>query len=134
MQTSKKGLDLIKEEEGFESRVYKDIAGFVTIGYGHKVTAVDDFPVSGITLEKGEQILIEDAHHVEFFLNKYLEEMHACINQNQFDALVDFGFNLGVWALNQMLHHGIAQVPIQIVRWTHANGNPVHGLEARRAK
>jgi lysozyme len=54
------------------------------------------------------------------------------VNQNQFDALVDFGFNLGVGALQTMLSHGLDQVPVQIPRWNHVNGQVSPGLTARR--
>lgn len=134
MQTSKKGLDLIKAEEGFVSKAYNDVAGFKTIGYGHKIAPTDTFPVYGISEAQAEIVLQNDVAHVEWFLNKFLEEMHAIVNQNQFDALVDFGFNLGVGSLHQMLSHGVLQVPTQIVRWTHASGKVMQDLVNRRKK
>ena len=43
MQLSAEGLDLIKRFEGFRSQQYTDVAGFSTIGYGHRVVEPEVF-------------------------------------------------------------------------------------------
>jgi len=134
MQTSQKGLALIKEEEGFSSKAYPDVAGFKTIGWGHKVGPTDNFPVYGITEAQAETVLHEDLSHVEWFINHYLSEINATVNQDQFDALVDFAFNLGVGALHKLLSHGINNVKYQILRWDHASGKELISLKDRRQK
>ncbi len=37
ISTNAAGIELLKEYEGFESKIYKDAAGIPTIGYGHVV-------------------------------------------------------------------------------------------------
>ncbi len=68
---------------------------------------------------------------VENHLQVYLP---SDCTQNQFDALIDFGFNLGCEALETMLGHGWDQVPTQILRWDKAGGQVVPGLAARRQR
>lgn len=134
MQISNNGLQLIKVSEGFRSKVYTDVAGFATIGFGHKILPTDTFPVYGITEAQAEAVLLEDCSHIEFFLNSYSKEYNITLNQNQFDALGDFAFNLGVGSLHKLLSHGVAQVPEQIVLWTHAGGKVLEALLERRKK
>ncbi|MDA8159362.1 MAG: lysozyme, partial [Desulfobacteraceae bacterium] len=66
------------------------------------------------------------------------EAVNVPLNQNQFDALVSFAFNVGNGAfhgstllklLNQGQHD---QVPAQLERWTRINGQVVTGLVNRR--
>ncbi|MGP8174945.1 MAG: DUF2335 domain-containing protein [Terracidiphilus sp.] len=44
MELSTAGLDLIKQSEGFRAKVYQDVAGIPTIGYGHKLLNHQSFP------------------------------------------------------------------------------------------
>ncbi len=44
MQLSAEGLELIKRFEGFRSQQYNDVAGFPTIGYGHRIVPPETFP------------------------------------------------------------------------------------------
>jgi lysozyme len=134
LKISQTGLNLIKQEEGFRSKVYNDVAGFATCGYGHKVLPTDNFPETGITEEQACTLLNEDCAHIEFFINAYLKEINGSINQNQFDALADFSYNLGVGSLHQMLSHGLDQVKNQLTRWDHAAGKVFAPLLERREK
>jgi lysozyme len=62
------------------------------------------------------------------------------LNQNQFDALVSFAFNVGDGAfrsstLLRLLNQGqYDQVPAQLRRWNMDNGHVVQGLINRRNK
>lgn len=134
MQISSNGLSLIKLEEGFVSKTYTDVAGVATIGFGHKILPTDNFPVYGITEAQAEVVLLEDCSHLEFFLNSYITQFHWIINQNQFDALVDFGFNLGAGSLHKLMSHGIDAIPFQILLWDHAAGKVFEPLLERRKK
>ena len=127
MNISHTGLDLIKSSEDFKAWVYNDLAGYPTIGYGHKLLPGESFP-SGVTEQEAEIILAADLAPVEAVVNRFCPQA----NQNQFDALCDFGYNLGIGALVQMLSHGWEQVPAQMLRWSHAGGVVVAGLERRR--
>jgi len=134
MKTSATGLALIEESEGLRTEPYLDVAGFPTIGYGHKILPGEDFS-AGITQEQAANILASDVANAEASVNHLMDP--SC-NQNQFDALVDFTFNLGGTPLATMLHHGWGQVPVQIPAWCYARVNGVlqksPGLEARRAR
>ena len=58
MHTSDIGLSVIKQFEGLRLEVYVDIAGFRTIGFGHKLTAAETFTT--ITEQQADEILHRD--------------------------------------------------------------------------
>jgi lysozyme len=59
MQISDQGLALIKSFEGFRQFVYKDTAGFPTIGYGHKLKPGESLP-RGVTDAEATDLLRGD--------------------------------------------------------------------------
>ena len=128
MKISQAGLDLLKRSEGFRSQVYEDSAGYPTIGYGHKLLAHESFP-DGVTEAEAETLLAGDLDGVERAIEHLAGET---LTQGQFDALADFGYNLGVGSLRMLLGHGLDQVPVHILRWCNAAGKPLPGLIARR--
>lgn len=89
MKTSSRGISLIKQFEGFRSAAYQDVAGVWTIGYGftHGVQAGDQ-----MTRAQADQRLAEELRAYEAAVRA---AAGAC-NQNQFDALVCFAWNVGV--------------------------------------
>ncbi len=133
MQTSSNGIRFLQQNEGFVGHVYDD-NGKSAIGYGHDLLPGESFP-NGITEDRARSILIED---LSMRFEPVVNHLAPQANQNQFDALVDFCYNLGSGPLATMLHHGFDQAPVQIPAWCykHVNGVPVKdpGLEARRAK
>ncbi len=133
MTTSEAGLALLKEFEGLSLITYNDVAGKPTIGYGHLLKPGEDFPL-GISKEQAVMMLAVDVETVEDWLTVHLVDIEY--TQGQFDALVDFGFNLGIGALKQMLAHGWNEIPVQILRWDKARVGgvlqPVKGLTRRR--
>ena len=90
MRTSRKGIEFIKAHEGLRLDAYLCPAGVPTIGYGHThgVKMGDR-----ITEEQAEKFLIDDLIVAETEVNRY----GLNINQNQFDALVSFVYNVGGW-------------------------------------
>ena len=90
------------------------MAGVQTIGIGHKLLPGESFP-DGITQDQAQTML---AHDLTFVQNALTVIAPASCTQNQWDALCDFGFNLGVGALKTLLAHGWDQVPTQLLRWT----------------
>ena len=133
MNISPNGLRLIQSEEGFSATVYNDIAGNPTIGYGHKLQPGEHFP-DGVTQALAVALLDQDLALVEVTLIRLVP---ADCTQNQYDALCDFGFNLGVGALREMLAHGWDEVAGQIPLWDKALVNGVDvvnaDLKTRRA-
>ena len=139
-KTSKKGIDLIKKYEGFRSKPYLCPAKVPTIGYGatyypngQKVKLSD----SAID-EKHATILLEA------MLTPYEKAVDSfCrddINQNQFDALVSFAYNVGISALkNSTLLKKVNTNPkdktiaAQFARWNKGGGRVLKGLVLRRS-
>ena len=95
MQLSTEGLELIKKSEGFRDHVYRDVAGFPTIGYGHLVKPDESFP-NGVTESQAASILAADVQQAEQAVARLVK---VALTQGQFDALVDFCFNLGAGRL-----------------------------------
>ncbi len=68
---------------------------YLTIGWGHVVKAGEDFS-AGVTLDRLHAIFESDLLGVELAID---EHVTAPLNQNQYDALVDFGHNEGAGRL-----------------------------------
>jgi lysozyme len=134
MKISKKGLDLIKEYEGLELKAYKDSVGVLTIGYGSTGSHVK--PGMTITAQEAEALLLKD---VERFEEGVSAAVKVPLNQNQFDALVSFSFNLGLGSLQKStllrkLNAGdYAGAQAEFKRWNKAGGIVLRGLVRRRA-
>lgn len=93
MQTSDKGIALIKGFEGLRLKAYKCSAGVWTIGYGHTKGVKEG---QTITEAEAETLLREDLRTFEVGVSSLVTVfLHQC----QFDALVSFAFNLGVGAI-----------------------------------
>ena len=95
MKTSEKGLALIKEFEGFQSKPYKCPAGVPTIGYGStfylngsKVKLTD----RAISEKEATDLLVKSLVKYEHTVNVTVK---VPLEQNEFDALVSFVYNLG---------------------------------------
>lgn len=131
MKTSDNGINLIKEFEGCKLTAYKCPAGVLTIGYGH--TGSDVKAGMKITKERATELLKKDLEKFEKHVMKYDSKYH--FNQNQFDALVSFAFNIG--NIDQLTANGtrtIAQISAKIPAYNKAGGKRLPGLVKRRAK
>ena len=132
-QVSSEGCrQFIKQKESFRSLVYPDANGNPTIGWGHKLTPAEiesGIYKRGITQDTADQIFLQDITPFEHQVNSF----ELPLSQGQFDALVDFTYNLGVNDLSVLLSHGLDQVPLQLPRWIHAGGVVEPGLVSRRA-
>ena len=129
MKISEKGLSIIKEFEGCRLEAYLDPAGVPTIGYGH-TSGVKMGQV--ITQNTADKYLRNDCAAAEKNVNSFDAKYHW--NQNQFDALVSFAFNLG--SINQLTANGtrsIAEISAKIPEYCHAGGKKLAGLVRRRA-
>jgi lysozyme len=132
MEISQEGLSLIKKFEGCELEAYKCAAGVWTIGYGSTNNVNEGMEISQ---ERADMLLLEDVEVFEEAVNKLVE---VPLEQNQFDALVSWTFNLGstnlknstlLKVLNDKDYEG---VPAQIKRWNKAGGKVLQGLIRRR--
>jgi lysozyme len=134
MRLSSAGLELLKKSEGFRHHAYMDIAGFRTIGFGHRLATDEAYP-SGITLAQGEAILSADLAIAESAIDRLVKVPLA---QGQFDALVDFVFNLGAGRLASStlltcLNAGrYDEAAWHLLAWDHAGSREVVSLKTRR--
>ena len=94
MQVSQKGIELVKRYEGFISKTYLCPAGYKTIGFGHRTDEM-----TTITEPEAENLLRRDLNKFASKISYSLEQDKITVNQNQFDALCSFAFNLGFSAL-----------------------------------
>jgi lysozyme len=84
---------------------YRCPAGVWTIGWGH--TGADVFPGQSITRPQAEKLFQRDLAKFEKNVNAFIEG-GAPTNQNQFDALLSFAYNVGEGALKKstlLKHH-----------------------------
>lgn len=130
------GLNHLKEIEGFRANVYDDIAGYPTIGYGHKLTIAERAAgLKTVTEEQATRLLAADLATAENAVNRLVK---VGLTQGQFDALVSFVYNVGAGAFGRstmlkMLNAGdYAGAAAQFSRWTYAGGQKSQGLANRR--
>lgn len=133
MKTSQKGIDLIKKFEGLKLYAYLCPANVWTIGYG---TTKDVKPGMTITEIEAENLLKRDLEKFENQVNS----LNLPFNQNQFDAIVSFTYNLGFGNLKSstLLKKATANVNddtirIEFLKWVYAGGKKLEGLVKRRA-
>jgi lysozyme len=89
-QVSRNAVELIKRFEGYRANAARLADGRWTIGYGHTLTAREGASVSK---SDAEALLLYDLIAVAHAVN---EHSYTPLNQNQFDALTSFAFNIGV--------------------------------------
>lgn len=134
------GLHTIKKFEGLRLNAYQCPAGVYTIGYGST-----KFP-------DGSCVCMYDKLHTEVEATELLKytvlAYERCINdalpnlnQNQFDALVSFIYNIGIGAFMGSTLLKLAKVNAQdpgirneIMRWNIAGGKILAGLQTRRSE
>lgn len=128
---SQVGLDLIKQFEGCRLTAYQCSAGVWTIGYGHTTGVHRGMK---ITRAQAEAYLKQDVAKFEKYVNNasYVPFTDK-LNQNQFDALVSFAFNLGQGNLMKLCKgRTINQIPSAMQQYCKANGKTLPGLQRRR--
>lgn len=137
MRASENGINLIKQFEGCRLTAYQDSVGIWTIGYGW-TQPVDCKPVAKgmvITQQKADDLLKQGVVQYENGVNSLVKVQ---LNHNQFDALVDFAYNLGVNALKgstllKKLNTGdYAGAANEFTKWNKAGGKELAGLTRRR--
>lgn len=133
MKISKEGLNLIKKFEGFSAVPYDDIAGYPTIGYGHKIVAGEVF--TSVTEEEAVNLLEKDCTWAVTIINSSVTVM---LDQHQFDALCSFTYNVGAHAfatstlLKRLNEEKYGEAANEFLKWCHAGGKRSEGLFKRR--
>lgn len=136
--TSQVGVDLIKKYEGLRTTAYLDPVGVPTIGYGHikTVTKADVTNKKTITAKQAEDLLREELPEYEGYVRSAVK---VPLNQNQFDALVSFTYNLGNGNLNKstllkkLNKSDYKGAQAEFAQWNKAGGKVLAGLVTRRA-
>lgn len=141
-KTSKAGLDFISKWEGVVLKPYLDVASLWTIGIGHLIKPSDSFstitneqvrellkskdknhPLSSLKIPREEAMKLLEAD-VAIVENAILQNIKVALTQNQFDALVSFGFNCGTGVLRtsgacKALNEGkYEEVPNKLLDWS----------------
>jgi lysozyme len=139
MKTSPNGINLLCTFEGFRANPYLCSANVATIGFGStdynnglKVT-LNDPPIKK---EHALELLRTDLIRIENKLNA----LQTKFNQNQFDALISFFYNLGDGKIsNTHTSIGLAlkngdhtQIASTLLIYCKANGVTIDGLRKRR--
>ncbi len=132
MKTSRQGIELIKRFEALRLRAYVCPAGVLTIGWGHTKGVK-----AGMAIDhaEAERMLADDIAIAERCVNCDADSL----NQNQFDALVSFVFNVGTANYRKsklrrmvLIDAGDAAIVKEFMRWVYANGKRLPGLVKRR--
>lgn len=131
MRISPKGVSLIKSFESFQPKAYLCPAGILTIGYG---STEGVFQGQTITEPQASALLALE-------LKRYESEVDlACdTNQNEFDALVCFAYNVGIkgfqssTVLKAHKRGDHASAARAFALWNKGGGKVLPGLVRRRA-
>lgn len=132
MKYSLDGTKLTESFEGFSFSSYKDSAGIWTNGWGNTHGVI---PYSVITYN---QAVKDFERNLQNSVNDVNMLVKVNLNQQEFDALVDFDFNLGRGNLSKstllkLLNQGnYKEAANQFELWDKCNGKVVSGLLKRR--
>ena len=149
MQTSIKAIELIKHHEGVRFKPYLCPARLHTVGVGHVMypdqaklpldqrSSVMLKPEDNrqFTQEEVDGILRHDLDRFERFVERYCP---VPLKQSEFDALVSFGFNVGLGTLQRSTlrqkvvrgdKEGAAE---EFLKYSMAGGKILKGLQNRR--
>ena len=139
MQTSERGIRLIKHYEGVRNRPYRCPAGLYTVGVGHLIGDGKSLPDTwNRTFSEAEidGLLKRDLRRFELGIHKMLPNMP--FRQSEFDALVSFSFNLGLGCfqrstVRQALLRGDKETAMEsLLKYCRAGGKILKGLQTRR--
>lgn len=137
MRTSQNGIAVLKYFENCSLSAYPDPAtggAPWTIGWGH--TGPEVVPGLIWTQAKADAQLLDDLAEREMSVSCAVT---AALSQGQFDALIDFVYNLGSGnfegsTLLKLVNAGdMSGAAAQFARWNRAAGKPMRGLTRRRA-
>lgn len=138
MKPSENCYNTIKQFEGLRLNAYLDAVKVPTIGYGNT------FYENGQKVRIGDKITKERADELlKFTVDDFAESVSlrltAAVNQNQFDALVSFAYNVGTGALakSTLLKKVNANpcdpsIRTEFMKWDKAGGKVLAGLTKRR--
>lgn len=140
---SNRGVNLIKGFEGFSSTIYHDSVGIPTVGYGHTANVhpgavwVKGQHTPGRLTEAEATTLLHQDLNVNYAPS--VRALNLPLNQNQFDALVSFVYNVGPGGIStgtqvgrDLRAHEFHAAANDLLQWDRAGGNVLQGLLNRR--
>lgn len=133
-KVSPEGVRLVAEFEGFRADPYLDAVGVWTIGYGHtKGVGPNTKPW---TREKARRELERELNRD---YARHVAALKLPLNQQQFDALTSFVYNLGPGAIaantgigRALRLHRWQTAADEMLEWDKAGGRVLPGLTRRR--
>lgn len=137
MQYTDEGYELTKESESCRLVAYPDPGptGLPwTIGWGHTRGVYEGMTC---TQEQADEWLVQD---MEWAVKTVNDLVTVPLSQNQFNALVDFAFNIGRTKFSKSdllvkLNNGeYDEVDGELLQWVHSGGKVLRGLQIRRRK
>jgi GH24 family phage-related lysozyme (muramidase) len=133
MKISAAGIELLKQFEGCRLTAYQDSVGVWTIGFGTTAGVKEGQTISQV---KAEEYLRSD---LAIFEKAVTESIKVPVNQNQFDALVSFTYNVGVSAFRSSTLLNLINektdkkvVAAEFSKWVKAGNQTLPGLVSRR--
>lgn len=129
---STRGTELIKKHEGLRLKAYQCPGGVWTIGYGHTRKVEEN---QSITKERAESLLSGDIRFSEEAVKLFVK---VPVNQNEFDALVSFTFNVGSANLKKSTllklinKNEFLKAAGEYPKWIYSKGKILPGLVIRR--
>ena len=138
MKISEKGLSMIERFEGCLLKASNKLDGVWTIGYGQTGRYYGKRVRRGMTTTKAEAHAWLRDHSIKTYEDAVTQAVKVPLNQNQFDALVSFTYNVGVGALKQStalrkLNAGdYAGAADALTMWTKCRRKVLAGLVRRR--
>jgi GH24 family phage-related lysozyme (muramidase) len=134
-------LEAMIEEEGARRTVYRDVAGYPTVGVGHLVTPADGLAVGDrVSRDRVLDLLENDLAEAQHAVRRLVGDLP--LTQNEFDALVDLAFNVGEGNLSAERSPGLnaaiaardyAAIAAEL-DYHHAAGETARGLVYRSAR
>lgn len=135
MRTSSKGMLLIINLVSYNLTAFKEQLSdqYWTIGYGH--TGSDVHEGDTITEKRAEELFKQDIIPYEDAVNDLQKTLPFTLNQDQFNALVSFSFDMGIDYLKDFEGNDEQVIAGKILKYCHdSKGDVVPKLKGRRDK
>lgn len=125
---------LVKHFEGLRLKLYKDVGGIKTIGYGHTFLKSEVLPEE-ITEQQAEDYLISDLNEAN---TQVIQSLGVEISLYELSALTSFVFNVGIGnflksSMIKKINQGMVESGLEeLTEWIFAGGKILKGLVKRR--
>ncbi len=141
LRVSQSLKEALVQEEGVRDTVYRDVAGYPTVGVGHLVTLADGLKVGDrVSYDRILDFLEDDLAEAEGAVSSIVGDLP--LFQHEYDAMIDLVYNVGpgVLSINKSprLMEAIAahdyDAMAQELEYRYAGGQLARGLAYRSAR